>query len=156
MEIGSRVLKTGEVAPIKILGSLAMIDGGEMDWKVLGIRVGDPLSSRLHDIESDSVPADVKVLLENIRHWFRVYKVSEGKGLNSFAFDGKWLGKKDTIRILNSTHGQWKKLVKASLAKKADIASGKAGIYPPGNSLNAILKFSSKKTIFVPDMVVKD
>lgn len=34
IEIGSKVLKTGGVYHIKALGAYAMIDEGELDWKV--------------------------------------------------------------------------------------------------------------------------
>ena len=39
IEIGSKVLKTGGVYHIKALGAYAMIDEGELDWKV---RAPDP------------------------------------------------------------------------------------------------------------------
>jgi hypothetical protein len=36
---------------VKVLGALAMIDDGELDWKVLAIDVRDPLAELLKDIE---------------------------------------------------------------------------------------------------------
>lgn len=35
VEIGSRTLEQGGVYPVKPLGVFAMIDDGELDWKVL-------------------------------------------------------------------------------------------------------------------------
>jgi inorganic pyrophosphatase len=35
VEIGSRTLEHGGVYPVKPLGVFAMIDDGELDWKVL-------------------------------------------------------------------------------------------------------------------------
>ena len=34
---------------IKVLGALAMVDAGELDWKVIAINTNDPLSSVLND-----------------------------------------------------------------------------------------------------------
>ena len=34
VEIGSEAMAQGTVAPVKALGVLAMIDDGELDWKV--------------------------------------------------------------------------------------------------------------------------
>lgn len=50
VEIGSKALPTGTICKIKILGAIAMIDDGELDWKMVGISVEDPLSSLLNDI----------------------------------------------------------------------------------------------------------
>ena len=35
---------------VKVLGTLALIDDGETDWKVLAIDVTDPLAKSLNDI----------------------------------------------------------------------------------------------------------
>lgn len=32
---------------MKVLGALAMIDGGEADWKLLAIRTDDPLAAQV-------------------------------------------------------------------------------------------------------------
>jgi inorganic pyrophosphatase len=39
VEIGSKALATGSVTAVKILGVLAMIDDGELDWKMIGINL---------------------------------------------------------------------------------------------------------------------
>lgn len=36
---------------VKVLGILAMIDDGELDWKVIAIRAQDELAVQLNDIE---------------------------------------------------------------------------------------------------------
>ena len=71
--------------PVKVLGSLALIDGGETDWKVVVVRADTPESrygELLHQVDE-------------IREWFRNYKTAEGKGLNEFHV-------KDVISILTS------------------------------------------------------
>merc|ERR1712190_716615 len=37
----------GDNEPVKVLGTLAMIDDGELDWKVIAIRKADPLAGEL-------------------------------------------------------------------------------------------------------------
>jgi len=84
VEIGSEILPMGSIQRVKPLGVLAMIDSGELDWKVLAISLEDPLASDLNDV------ADIKRLLPNtiagIREWFRWYKTPDGKPLNTFGY----------------------------------------------------------------------
>lgn len=35
---------------MKVLGIFAMIDDGELDWKVIVIKADDPLAAVLHDV----------------------------------------------------------------------------------------------------------
>lgn len=49
-EIGHRVHSRGSVVEVKVLGTLALIDEGETDWKLIAIDVNDPLASKLNDI----------------------------------------------------------------------------------------------------------
>ncbi len=44
--------------------------------------------------------------------WFRTYKTFEGKGENEFAFQGKWLDRDTTLKVIESTHQQWRALLK--------------------------------------------
>ena len=39
------------VAQVKPLGVFAMIDDGELDWKIIAINVEDPLADKLNDVE---------------------------------------------------------------------------------------------------------
>lgn len=69
VEIGANALASGAVAKVstcfvlaiwasspsimqvKVLGVLAMIDDGELDWKVIAINTEDPLAAKLNDID---------------------------------------------------------------------------------------------------------
>jgi inorganic pyrophosphatase len=66
VEIGSSSLAMGSVKEVKPLGVLAMIDDGELDWKVLAIATDDPLAAEYNDV--GDVPEAVKA---GIREWFR-------------------------------------------------------------------------------------
>ena len=51
VEIGSEHLQMGGVYPVKPLAVLAMIDDGELDWKVACIRADDPKADSVNDVE---------------------------------------------------------------------------------------------------------
>jgi inorganic pyrophosphatase len=105
VEIGSKALDMGSVKEVKPLGVLAMIDDGELDWKVLAVAVDDPLAEEYNDI--GDVPDAVK---DGVREWFRWYKTPDDKPLNGFGFDEKYLDAAETEKVIEETHQAWKKL----------------------------------------------
>ena len=50
VEIGGDALAMAGVYSVKVLGAYAMIDGGELDWKIICIRSDHPLAHKLIDI----------------------------------------------------------------------------------------------------------
>lgn len=108
VEIGANAHKCGSVVPVKVLGALAMLDEGEVDWKTIAICTSDPLAAVLHDI------ADVEELcpgmVSGIREWFRWYKTPDGKSLNAFGYEGKALGREEALSIVEETHQSWTQL----------------------------------------------
>jgi inorganic pyrophosphatase len=109
IEIGSEAFATGAVVPVKALGVLAMIDDGELDWKVVCIHANDPLASKLNDI------GDVEVhcpgTISGIREWFRWYKVPDQKPLNKFAFNEAALDRSYALEVIAETHDHWRTLM---------------------------------------------
>jgi len=105
VEIGSSSLPMGSVKEVKPLGVLAMIDDGELDWKVLAIATDDPLAEQYNDI--DDVP---DAITSGIREWFRWYKTPDDKPINSFGFDEKFLNVATAKEVIEETHEAWKKL----------------------------------------------
>ena len=73
LDIGSKVHQTGEVIQVKILGTLALIDEGQTDWKLISIDITDPLASKMSDISD--VDVYMPELLPATVNWFRNYKV---------------------------------------------------------------------------------
>lgn len=118
VEIGSTPLAMGSITPVKPLGVLAMIDDGELDWKVLAISTNDPLASQYNDI--DDVPTSVK---DGVREWFRWYKTPDEKPLNQFGFDEKYLNASEAKRVISETNESWKKL-RSGLAKAGKLWTG--------------------------------
>ena len=43
-----QIAKRGEVKQVKVLGTFALIDEGETDWKVICIDVNDPLAAKMN------------------------------------------------------------------------------------------------------------
>lgn len=112
-EIGSQVFVSGQVIQVKVLGILAMIDEGEMDWKVIAINVKDPDADNLNSIE------DVRKIrpghLEATVEWFRKYKVPDGKAENQFGFNEEFKDKDFAVKIIKSTHEHWRALVQKQI-----------------------------------------
>ncbi|CAM9023869.1 unnamed protein product [Wickerhamomyces anomalus] len=112
-EIGQRVAKLGDVFEAKVLGGLALIDGGELDWKIIVIDTRDPLANELNDITD--VDARFPGLLESTRRWFKDYKIPDGKPENEFGFEGRFLNAEKAIDVIAHSNGAWKKLVEGGL-----------------------------------------
>jgi len=108
LEIGYKMLRTGEVTKVKVLGCLAMIDDGETDWKVICISADDPLAPQLNDI--DDVERVLPGYISVAREWLRAYKIVDGKPPNQFALEEKALDREYTMRVIRETHDFWKKL----------------------------------------------
>jgi inorganic pyrophosphatase len=79
-EIGLRIMQVGEVSPIKILGTLCLIDEGEADWKMIGINLADPWAPLLNDV--DDLEEKLPGTVHSIREWFRTYKIPVSTALH--------------------------------------------------------------------------
>ena len=113
VEIGSSALVPGSVTPVKPLGVLAMIDDGELDWKVVAIAESDPLAKELNDISD--VEAKCPGVVSGIREWFRWYKTPDDKPINAFGFDEECLPKAKAVEVIEETHASWKGLRDGSI-----------------------------------------
>lgn len=98
----------GAVYSAKILGVLALLDEGEIDWKILAINVADPMANEYKDLAVYS--AYNPGIVDSIREWFRLYKTAEGKGENTYGYDGAALGVDKAIKVVAETHASWAKL----------------------------------------------
>ncbi len=60
-------MQSGGVYHVKFLGAYAMIDGGELDWKIICINVDSPLAAKLdtiQDVERWGLLADSPTLID--------------------------------------------------------------------------------------------
>ena len=74
IDIGSTRHQSGEVIQVKVLGTLAMIDQGQTDWKVISIDIRDPLANKMTDVSD--VDYHMPGLLKTSIEWLKYYKVS--------------------------------------------------------------------------------
>ncbi|KAJ3397888.1 inorganic diphosphatase [Chytriomyces confervae] len=108
-EIGELVGTVGQVKQVKVLGTMALLDEGETDWKVIVIDINDPLASKLNDIED--VERHMPGILRASNEWFRIYKIPDGKPENNFAFSGEAKNKAYATEVIHETNEAWKKLI---------------------------------------------
>lgn len=110
LEIGYRVAKRGEVLKVKILGTVALIDEGETDWKIIVIDVNDPLANQMNDV--NDIEKHCPGLLKATIEWFKIYKIPDGKPENQFAFNGEAKPRDFALHIIDEVHQHWQNLVK--------------------------------------------
>ncbi|XP_026382237.1 soluble inorganic pyrophosphatase 6, chloroplastic-like isoform X2 [Papaver somniferum] len=104
VEIGDRQGKIGEILKVKPLGALAMINEGELDWKIVATSLDDPRASLVND-----------GTLTAIRDWFRDYKIPDGKPANKFGLGNKAANKDYALKVITETNEAWAKLVKRTV-----------------------------------------
>lgn len=113
LEIGYKVQPRGAVVQVKILGTVALIDEGETDWKVIAIDINDPLADKLNDVTD--VDKFYPGLLRATIEWFKIYKIPDGKPENQFAFNGEAKNAEFAINVVAETHKFWEGLMKGDL-----------------------------------------
>ncbi|CAL5346895.1 unnamed protein product [Camellia sinensis] len=87
VEIGQTRGKIGQIMKVKPLAALAMLDEGELDWKIVAISLDDPRASLVNDI--DDVDKHLPGTLTAVRDWFRDYKIPDGKPAKKFGLGNK-------------------------------------------------------------------
>lgn len=69
-DVSQDVGYTGQIKPVKILGGLAVNDGGETDWKMLVIGLEDPIAPMVNSV--DDLERYRPGTLAAYRDWFHV------------------------------------------------------------------------------------
>ncbi|KAI5190742.1 nucleosome-remodeling factor 38 kDa subunit [Nematocida sp. AWRm77] len=144
IEIGARVMHTGEVYTAKILGAIPMIDGGECDWKVVVISTQDKLYKSLNTLKD--VETHMPGLLDETREWFRNYKMPGGSPSNEFGNNEAYLDAEEAAKVVMETHNYWKELVKEESHKGISLAN----TTQEGTPGYTAEKFVSSEGPFVP------
>lgn len=122
LEIGDAIARTGEVKRVKVLGGLAVLDQGEMDWKVIAIDVNDPQAAVMNDIQD--VQTHKPGLLEATMHWLRYYKIPAGKKENPLAFGGHAVDAHTAMAAVDEAHAEWRKLLAGDTPEQGSTPSG--------------------------------
>ncbi len=86
VEIGEKKLDYLEICEVKILGCLALIDEGEVDFKIICINKNDINYDKYNEISD--VPS---YILSGIREWFRWYKYPDNLYVNKFGYGDDYL-----------------------------------------------------------------
>ncbi|KAL4425349.1 hypothetical protein ABPG75_009365 [Micractinium tetrahymenae] len=120
VEIGSQACEMGGVYKVKPLGVYAMIDDGELDWKVIAIREDDPLATKLNDVED--VERELPGELQKVLEWFRDYKIPDGKPANKFGFDNKCMNKAFALDVIEETHTFYNRLRSGARANTEELS----------------------------------
>lgn len=114
-EIGTKISKRGDVKQVKVLGTLALIDEGETDWKILAIDVNDEKAANINDI--GDIETVMPGLLQATVNWFKIYKMPTGKPPNQFAFNSEPKDKAFAMGVIEETHSQWNDVLSGKSAK---------------------------------------
>ena len=95
-------MQMGEHQNVKVLGSLCLLDQGELDWKVIAINVAEAKERQIRNIEDYNRlnPGGLK----QVQEWFRTYKTFEGKPENTFGYQGQFLSAERTIEIIHENN----------------------------------------------------
>lgn len=120
VEISSAALASGGVYKVKPLGVYAMIDDGELDWKVVAISVDDPMAAKLNDVED--IEREMPGELNKIMEWFRDYKIPDGKPANSYGFENKCMNREFAVGVIEETNGFYAALKSGKRANDEELA----------------------------------
>jgi len=114
IDVSDRMTNSGDIYVVKVVGALGMVDGGELDWKIVVIDMADPLADEVDDVAdlADSHPLSKKLV--EVRNWFRDYKLPDGKPENEFANGGKYYSKSDALTVVKEQHELWARLVRSA------------------------------------------
>jgi 3'-phosphoadenosine 5'-phosphosulfate synthase len=121
VEIGVHQLPMGSVNPVKVLGSLELVDQGEVDHKILVISLDDPDASRINSV--DDLKKVKPGVLEALVDWLKNYKIPEGKKVNEFAREEP-TSSEEAIKIIMATHERWQKLKSGEISVKDSFFLG--------------------------------
>ncbi|PXF45408.1 Soluble inorganic pyrophosphatase 1, chloroplastic [Gracilariopsis chorda] len=125
-EIGDSIMPFGAVYKVKVLGCLALLDEGEIDWKILAINTDDPKAAEVSDI--DDVEKVFPGKVHEVREWFRLYKTAEGKGENEYAYGGVAKNSAFAQSVVLETHNSWADLKNGKIENEDEL-SLKPGVY---------------------------
>jgi len=108
IELGDSPLPMGAVVPVRLLGSLALVDEGETDHKLLVIRASDAKYSGVRSVRDlERLKPGVTARLVD---WLKNYKTSDGKPANSFSQEEP-TSAAEAVRVVQQVHGFYSTLV---------------------------------------------
>ena len=120
VEIGSSPCKIGQVYQVKPVCAFAMIDDGEVDWKVVVIPEDNAKSAKISN--ADDVEKEFPGELQSIYEWFRDYKIPSGDPPAEFGYNGTCVDGDLLKEVLSSTHALYNNLLSGERENTEDLA----------------------------------
>ncbi|EDO08636.1 inorganic pyrophosphatase family protein [Babesia bovis T2Bo] len=113
VDVSQTTVASGSVVQVKVVGALALVDEGEIDWKMFVVRSDDPHFSEINDLSDiDRVyPGTTTGVME----FFRWYKTPKGKPLNKFLPGKNFVGAAEAVKVLEEMHESYLKLIRGEL-----------------------------------------
>ncbi|WPT12632.1 Soluble inorganic pyrophosphatase 1 [Picochlorum sp. SENEW3] len=120
VEIGSTACTSGQVYQVKPVCAFAMIDDGEVDWKVVVIPTDSPKASEVSNAAQaeEAFPGELQAIYE----WFRDYKIPSGDPPAEFGYNGTCVDGELLTEVLASTHANYNALVSGERENTEDKA----------------------------------
>jgi len=94
--LGSEPIPMGCLEEVRPIGLLRMIDGGDMDFKILAVQDKNPRFSEIKDITD--IESSNPHLLKEIVHFFQTYKDLQGKKVEMKGWDNAVAAKTEIIK----------------------------------------------------------
>jgi 3'-phosphoadenosine 5'-phosphosulfate synthase len=113
LEIGAGPLGMGSVVRVKVLGSLALIDEGETDHKIIVLREDDPhfdTVASMADLEYVKPGVTAKLI-----DWMKNYKTSDGKPQNRLSKEEPTTPS-EALHVIEEVHGFYNKLISGQVS----------------------------------------
>ena len=111
-----KVASLGQTQPVKVLGSLCLLDQGELDWKILALNADEAKERQIRNLEDFNRLCPGAI--QEIQEWFRTYKTYEGKGENQFGYGGRVLTAERTIEIIHENNQFYRDLIDKKVEAK--------------------------------------
>jgi inorganic pyrophosphatase len=102
LQLNEGSCEPGAIQRVRVLGALALVDGGETDWKLLVIDVDAADAPDWTDV--GDIPVE---RVSEVREWYRNYKTAEGKSLNKYGLDGRAVDAAHALRVARHTNKLW-------------------------------------------------
>lgn len=109
IEVGTGPLGIGSIVAVRVLGSMALIDEGETDHKIIVLRQDDPHFDSIHSVaDLDRYrPGTIARLID----WLKNYKTSDGKAVNRLKQEQP-TSAAEAVKIIDEVSGFYQKLIK--------------------------------------------
>lgn len=109
--ISDRVMGTGELCSVKVLGVLALIDDNETDWKLIVVDENDTEFKNINTLAELQTVKDGEYAtqIQEMSNWLRDYKTISKKRVNHIHWDGRPRDENYAMQKVRLTHELWAK-----------------------------------------------